>query len=455
MKRKDFIRYSLWGAGGMFLSPAFAQLINASKKIYPDTFKGKVIIIGAGAAGLYAAYLLNEQGVDVAILEASDMYGGRIRSLKDFSDFPVELGAEGVHGKRSAFYELVKNSKVPFVTNKGEDYYSLDGFLNTESQLEEDEDFKQVLALTETYADYSGPDMTAEQFAMQHGLSPRVAHIYNALVGNKHGTSVGRLSMAGLKDLEKRWIAGSDNFLLNGRSILSVFEEKCSSILPKIKLSTPVTGIDHTGTTITVTDKNGGTYTADKIIITVPITILKSNDIKFTPALPVDKTAAFSKIGMGAGMKIILKFSKKFWKDDTASIYGPGYVSEFYPSGSGRSTYNNVLTAFTNGENAEHLSFEDKEAVKIAVKEIDKIFGSTAASRTLIDSYIMDWFKQPYIRGAYSYPTLGSLNARSTAALPVDNKLYFAGEAMHEGHFATVHGAMETAQTTVDAILKG
>lgn len=455
MRRKDFIRYSLLGAGGMFLSPAFGQLMNASKRMYPDNFKGKVIIIGAGAAGLYAAYLLNEQGIDVTILEASDVYGGRIKSLKDFSDFPVELGAEAVHGKRSPFYDLVKNAKVPFVTTKGEDYYSLDGFLNTESQIEDDADLKQALALAETFADYSGPDITAEQFAMQQGLSKRIMPVYNALVGNKHGASIGRLSMPGLKEMERRWTAGNDNFLLSGRSILSVFEEKCAAILSKIKLNTPVTSIDHSGATVTVNDKNGGTYTADKVILTVPITILKSNDIKFNPPLPEEKTAAFSKIGMGAGMKIILKFSKRFWKEDTASIFGPGYISEFYASGLGRSNFNNVLTALTNGENAEHLSFEDKEAAKIAVKELDKIFGGTVASRTLIDSYIMDWFKHPYIRGTFSYPTIGSLNARNTAAQPIGSKLYFAGEAMHEGHFATVHGAMETAQKVVDTILKG
>jgi monoamine oxidase len=454
MKRRDFIRYSVLGAGSILLSPAFAQLLNASKKNYPNAFKGKVIVIGAGAAGLYAAHLLNEQGVDVTVLEASDVYGGRIRSLKDFSDFQVELGAEGVHGKRSVFYDMVKNAKVPLVTTKGQDYYSLDGFLNTEAQLEEDADFKLALALSETFADYSGPDITAEQFAMQQGLPKRVFHIYNGLVGNKHGASIGRLSMPGLKDMEKRWIAGGDNFLLKDRSILSVFEEKCSGILTKIKLNTPVSSIEYSTDTITVTDKNGINYTADKVIVTAPISILKSNDIKFNPALPADKVTAFSKIGMGAGMKIILKFNKRFWKDDMASVYGSGYVTEFYASGFGRSNYNNVLTAFTNGENAEHLSFEDKAASQIAVKELDKIFGSTIASRSLMDAYIMDWFKQPYIRGSYSYPTIGSLNARTTAALPINNKLYFAGEAMHEGHFATVHGAMETAQIAVDAIMK-
>lgn len=455
MKRKQFIKYSVLVTGGIFLSPAITHLLNASKLNYSATYTGKVIVVGAGAAGLYAAHLLNEQGVDVTVLEASPVYGGRIRSLKDFSDFPVELGAETMYGKRSLFADLVKSAKVSIVPSNGERYYSLDGFLNIENQLEEDEDFQLALALSETFADYSGSPITVEQFAIQQGLSKRVMHIYNGLIGNRFGASNGKIGMLALGEMERISLPEKDNYFLKDRTILSVFEEKFSAILGKVKINTPIKLIDYSQKEITLTDNSGATYTADKIILTVPITVLKSNDIKFIPELPVTQTDAFSKIGMGAGMKIILKFNKRFWKTDASSIIGFGNVPEFNPSGFGRSNYNNVLSASINGENAEHLSFEGPEALKVVLKELDKIMGSPV-SRTLIDSHIMDWTKQPYIRGSYSYPSLGSFGIRSSAALPIDNKLFFAGEAMNTaGNFGTVHGAMETAKLAVNELLKG
>jgi monoamine oxidase len=66
-----------------------------------------VIIIGAGAAGLYAGYLLKAQGFDVQILEANNRVGGRIKSLEDFTDFPVELGAMYLHGDKNLFSQLI------------------------------------------------------------------------------------------------------------------------------------------------------------------------------------------------------------------------------------------------------------------------------------------------------------------------------------------------------------
>ena len=457
MKRRDFIKYSLLGTGGLLAAPVFPDRLNASNKIVGNSFSGKVIIIGAGVAGIYAAHLLSLQGIDVTVLEAADVYGGRVKSLKDFSDFPIELGGEKIYGKKSAFSDLAKSCNASLLSYKGDEYYSLDGFLNTETILEDDADFRQVLALSETFADYDGPDMSLEQYGMQQGLTKRVLPVYNSLIANKHAASLGKLSILGMKDLEGKWKgAGRDPFVLKDRSILSIFEEKCSAAISKIKLKCPVSSIDYSGTTINITDKNGGTYTADKVLITVPISILKSNDIQFTPALPSEKISSFSKIGMSAGMKIILKFNKPFWKPDTASIYGPAYVPEFYVTGLGRSNFKNVLTAYINGESAEHLSFEEKEATNSVIKELDKIFGSTAASRSLIDSYVMDWFRQPYIRGSASYPLIGyTPESRQVAAAPVSGKLFFAGEAMNtEGQFATIQGALETAQIAVNNVLK-
>lgn len=90
MTRKEFIKLSsVFGIGVPFQDMLFPFQF---EKHIP--FKGKVIIIGAGAGGLSAAYFLNQQGTDFEIFEASSTFGGRMKINIDFADFPIPLGAE-------------------------------------------------------------------------------------------------------------------------------------------------------------------------------------------------------------------------------------------------------------------------------------------------------------------------------------------------------------------------
>lgn len=456
MRRRDFLRLSMLGAGAAFVAPSFANLL-LPDTLAPAKFTGKVIIIGAGAAGLYAAYLLQQQGADVIILEAADVYGGRIKALNGFADYPVELGAEFIQGKKSLPYTLTKDVGAALVPNKGEDYYSVEGFFNTESQFDDNPELRVSLDLAGGIGGYDGPDINGLQYGAQQGITDETRHIFNALVANRRGSSLDKVSMQAIVEMESLQAAiGYDRFMLKDKTMLSLFETKCKDIIPKIKLNTQVKSIDYSGATVTVVDQNNQSYTADKVLVTVPISILSAGEITFTPALPDNQTKSFSKITMSAGMKIALKFNKRFWKDDLRSAFGIGYVPEFYVGGLGKSVYNNTITAFITGDKAAYLSSKGEEATGIVVKELDKLFNTTAASRSINGAHIMDWTKQPFIKGAFSIPSASSMGVRELAATPADNKLFFAGEAMHpNGGFGTIHGAMDTAQIAVNSITQG
>lgn len=77
-----------------------------------NSFSGKVIIIGAGAGGLSAGYLLQQQGIDFEILEASAIYGGRMKVNTDFADFPIPLGAEWLETNTAIFQEIVNDAAI-------------------------------------------------------------------------------------------------------------------------------------------------------------------------------------------------------------------------------------------------------------------------------------------------------------------------------------------------------
>ncbi len=113
MTRKEFIK--MCGLLGISL-PMYSAVSSCDKddkdELPPASFSGKVLVIGAGPAGLTAAYQLTQRGIDVQVLEASTTYGGRTKRTTDFVDFPIPLGAEWLHVGREVFTEVVNDSSV-------------------------------------------------------------------------------------------------------------------------------------------------------------------------------------------------------------------------------------------------------------------------------------------------------------------------------------------------------
>ena len=105
MTRKDFLKV----CGILGIGLPFQATMNSCNK---TEFSGKVIIIGAGAGGLSAGYLLNQQGIEFEILEASSTYGGRMKRTVDFADFPIPLGAEWLHTSTNIFKSIVNDNAV-------------------------------------------------------------------------------------------------------------------------------------------------------------------------------------------------------------------------------------------------------------------------------------------------------------------------------------------------------
>lgn len=110
MTRKEFIK--LCGILGVSIPFHFSLSACSKDDTVDSNFKGKVIIIGAGPGGLSSGYLLQQKGIDFEILEASSVYGGRIRLNTTFADFPIPLGAEWLETDTGIFQRIVNDSSV-------------------------------------------------------------------------------------------------------------------------------------------------------------------------------------------------------------------------------------------------------------------------------------------------------------------------------------------------------
>lgn len=442
MHRRDFLKHSsLLTIGGLLLP---STILTACRKdgLFTDlNYDGKVIIIGAGAAGLYAGYLLKSQGIDFAILEASSVYGGRMGKLNGFVDYSIDTGAQWMHGRNSIIADLVKKKNVRVTLDESDLSYWFNN--QVVSALPKDPFIFEEANL---------PDISFKDYAHQQGFGAEYDNIIEAIAGDQ-GASASALSAYWNRKDEENWVSGDEDFKFSETYFDVVDKYIAQGVKENIIFNCQITSIDYSTEKISLKDNANNTYEGDKAIVTVPISILKLNEITFTPTLPTEKTDAFSKFGMGPGMKVFLKFSSKFYEDN---LYGGTVCGAYIDDTVGKTTSDHVLLAFVMGDQAANLHAlgNDVSITNALLQELDIIY-SGQATTAFISSSVHDYSSKPFIKGAYGYSTIGMGNARQIAAKSIAGKLFFAGEAMNiNGHHQTVHGAVESGYKAVMDILE-
>jgi lysine-specific histone demethylase 1B len=441
MDRRQFIKQStLLSIGGLLIPSTFLSACRKETLFEDINYDGKVLIIGAGAAGLYAGYILKSKGIDFQILEASANYGGRLAKLTGFANFPIDSGAQWLHGKNNILGDLIKKSKTKITLDDSTlKYWFNNQLVNSLPQN------------TDIFEGDELPDISYQDYALQKGLGNEYMYIVENIAGDQ-GAAASRLSVFGNNLDEENWNSGDDDFKFQETFFDLIDTQIASQINDKILLNTIISKIDYSQSEIIITDSNNNIFNANKVIITVPVSVLKSGDIQFIPSLPNEKTTAFSKIGMDAGMKVFLKFSNKFFDQN---IIGGEICAAYADESIGKIQNDNILLAFIMGEQAEYLTTlgSDTAITAALLQELDLMYNGQA-SASFIASNVQNWTTNPFVRGAYSYSTIGMGDARKIAAQALSKKLYFAGEAMNtNGHHQTVHGAIETGYREVINIL--
>ncbi len=395
MTRKEFVKL----CGILGVSMPFQTIITScsSSDNSPNSNNGSpesVIIIGAGPAGMAAGHLLAQQGINFQILEASNTYGGRIKHNTSFSDFPISMGGEWIHVANSILPEIVNDSSVN---------------ITTQTQ------------------GYDNSDL--------------VQYWDGSMLSN---TTVEASGIGGdLKFIGSSWLGFFEAYLL-------------PSVQNNIIYNKPVTAIDYTSDQAVVTTSGGQTYTADRIIITVPVKILQNGNITFTPALPSGKQQAINEVVVWSGFKAFFKFSSKFYGaylalSDSETAEGQRI---YYDAAYAQNTSDNILGLFSVGLQAEqYQNLTDDAQRDYILNELDTIFGNNLASNSYIDHVVQNWSAEPYAQAAYVRDQEDWQLVR-TLGESVNDKLYFAGDAYTTGDdWSSVHTAARSARRAVNAII--
>ncbi len=478
-RRKALQRLGLGLSAGLVMP----QLISSCKKDNPGPeikYDGTIAVIGAGAAGLYAADILRSKGIDVIVLEASGVMGGRIKSLRNqtnipsqsIADFPVELGAEVVYGSDSIWGKIIQDLNVPTVdlaTSTNQfilDVTMPDGThvltVKSESEWGNDGDFNLVKNFISGLPNFSGSGVSVQGAA---GVSDgdRAQALLNSEVGNFYGSSSAKVGAHGLADGLKQVKHDSKWLTMKANPLQDLLLSRFSLVAPKVQLSTPVQSINYGSDPITITDKSGNTYQANKVIVTVPVSILKSGAISFSPSLPGSITASLANLGMDPSIRVILDFKKNFWGESTGFIWGGTTGPQYFNAGASRSEDFRTLSITINGPKAAELSALGPDMITPILAELDAVYAGQATlfirrdlNTDQILSIVEDWSKEEFIKGGYSFPLVTATNDdRKNIGAPVNNKLFFAGEATDvNGDAGTINGALASAERVAQEVIK-
>ncbi len=489
MKRRHALRHIGAGLSAGFVLPWLTSCkddeVNPAIK-----YDGTVGIIGAGAAGLFAGDYLIDKGIKVEILEASERIGGRIRTLRSYdafgpglwynkrtnlsNDFPTELGADRILGKdNSIWYKFVSQQKYDnfVVPPKTNDRYWINNALIDYPTASTDASFQSAENFVNAIPSNVGASGTVEEYVSALGLSQDYNTILEGWVGNQNGTSNDRLGMGGIAEAATLRQRTDESFLLAHNPMADVLIGSFIRASEAVKLNCVVREINYSGPKIVVSGErtvDGAvetfSYEYDKLIIAVPISILKTGLINFTPALPSSKTAALGNMSMDSAIRVILDFRKNFWGAGFRNIYGGSTGIEYFnPGGSGRSTVARTLSVTISGKRAQELSPLGMDIIPELLSELDLMFDGEATANVRKDNVndeyiaaIQDWGKEPFIQGSMSYlKPGGSNNDRAVLAETVNEVLYFAGEATDvQGEAGTINGALQSAERAAKEIIE-
>jgi len=413
----------------------------------------RVIVIGAGAAGIAAARRLKRDGHTVAIFEARDRIGGRINSDHTLSPYPVELGAEFLHGSRVTTWDYVNS--FGFRTLRAgpntSDFVHINGQTMDTNQWQtdlvgSDESLEDLIwDAAEAWTENDGEEMTIDQLiSVSDSLAdlrdPATRRILDNMYGEEVAAGTTQHGVYGIVEATYDDDGSRDYRLEQGYSAL--LERMAIGL--DIQLNTPVKRISRAGSTATVETTDGALFTADAVIITLPLALLQKGVVQFDPPLPDWKQEAIDALGAGHVDKVILRFKERFWPEDLGEVISDKTLQVWWQPGLGRPDAPPILTANTGGLNALVLeNLGEAGAIDLGLQELSDIFGMNV--RDKFDAGIfVGWGIDPYSQMGYSYVPPDADGYRADLASPVGNVLFFAGEATHTTRPACVHGAIET-----------
>ncbi|CAM4641296.1 unnamed protein product [Leuciscus chuanchicus] len=439
-------------------------VLQVKRPLLPESQHNKVLVIGAGAAGLAAGRQLQNFGMQVVVLEARERIGGRVWDDASLG-ITVGRGAQIVNG-------CVNNPIALMCEQLGLQMHRLgvrceliqDGGLVTDPALDKRMDFhfNAVLDAVSEWRKDKPQSQDAplgekiqevyKTFLQESGLhftelEEKVLHFHLSNLEYACGSTLDQVSARSWDHNECfAQFSGDHTLLTDGYS--SVLHNLAQGL--DIRLNTAVQHVEYSGDAVKVTSACGSHWTAQKVLVTVPLALLQKNTFSFSPPLPERKLKAIHSLGAGAIEKVALQFPTRFWDSKVqradyfghvpASVEKRGLFSVFYdmrPQGEECV----LMTVITGEALALVRDLQDLQVVDLCMSVLRELFQEQEVPDP-VKFLVTHWSRDPWAQMSYSFvKTGGSGEVYDIMAEDVQGKLFFAGEATNRHFPQTVTGA--------------
>jgi monoamine oxidase len=427
-----------------------------------------VLVIGAGAAGLAAAHTLSRGGHHCTVVEARNRIGGRVfTGPRGIAPIPLELGAEFIHGKSKVTFDWLRAAGDVAIDTARERWMLQRGRLqkvdNRFAELERH--FRRLRA--------PEPDVALDEFLRRHSrrLPRAVIELACAMVEGFDAADASRVSA---REVLEEWsgpaAAGGSTFR-PARGYGALLQYMASALNPArvaLRLETIVRSVKWRKGSVEIEALRLGEIVrlrAPRVIVTLPLGVLQLPEnspgfVRFAPGLGRVKRKALGQLASGPVIRLALTFARPFWEElhdgrhrDAAFFFAPkAAFPTFWTALPARAA---TLVAWTAGPNAVRLNgLGEAGIVAQLLATLRSLFGRQDYAALLENIAWHDWQADPYACGAYSYVLAQGAKARQALARPLQETLYFAGEACDTaGEPATVAGALRSGAQAAEQIL--
>ncbi len=480
--RRRFLKTSMATGAALLVGrslPAIT-LANSNQATLP-----KIVIVGAGLAGLNAAYTLQKAGLHAEIYEAMTRPGGRIYTLKEVlgPGFTTELGGEFIDTNHTEMHALVKEFQLPLrdlgapsEANLDEAYF-FGGKLRSESEIVTalrplvariEADYNSLSDIVDfQHANRSAvklDNLSLAEYLEQIGASGWLLKLLEVIYVVEYGldcdqqSALNFIDMAapGLLDTQFNvWGESDTRYQVKGGNE-KIIEALAKQLERSIHLQYRLEAIRSKGTgfRLTFQNPNGNAVDieADIVILTLPFSVLRQVDLQIE--LPAFKKKAIAELGYGTITKMMVGINQRLWRDQ-------GYNGNVFTEDSFQQAYDNThqqagqgggITFYVGGRTGLHTGNNPQLERKDFLSQLEKVFPKITAQyndRTLF----WNWPTFPFALGAYSCYQPGQWTTIAGAESKPVNHLFFAGEHCSQEFQGYMNGAAETGKRVAKQII--
>jgi monoamine oxidase len=448
--RRDFLKVLGAASIGVSLVPS---------SVFAQRRKKTCVIIGAGFAGLAAAYKLKNAGWNVTILEGRDRIGGRVFS-QTFAANPnltFELGAEWVGESHERLKTLCRDFKIPLQKHQFEDYLLQNGKVSRPNEWSFSPQAKQAFEkLIKGYDKLTVAQKTNLDrydwwtYLEKIGYSEDDLRLRDLMDSTDFGESIRHVSAfaAAAEYAESSPKNEMDYKMTGGNSRLAgEFAKRIGA--ENIKINTLVTEINQRAGIVNVKTADE-TFKADACICTAPINSLLK--IKFNPLLPSIQSEAAQKLIYSRICKNSVLYEKRFWKDENFSMVSDTTSHFYFHSTQNQNGTQGILTSYAVGEKADVLASQtDDRRLKIITRDLIDFDEDAPKLAKAVSSYA--WQRDRYTDGAYALYRPGQWFGIRPILQRPHGKVLFAGEHLADWQ-GFMEGAIETGEAAANSLIK-